>query len=115
MKAAVIAHWNGPKPGREREAYALKRETDDLFDTLIADGVLDDAAWFFGTDGPSYFIVRGDATALRELEDMPQNLMLMAKSRHVNDGFGYALYATGAAADAIHGLREHVAKELHLT
>jgi hypothetical protein len=113
MKAAVIAHWTGTVPGRERDSFALKREIDELYGRLIAEGRIDDAAWYLATEGPSYYVVRGDETALRELESMPETLMLTAKSGMILSDFGYGVFATGDSADAMFGLYEHTARELH--
>jgi hypothetical protein len=57
MKAAMIAHWAGTVPGREKDAFALRLEIDEFFGKLVAEGRIDDAAWFLGTEGPSYYIV----------------------------------------------------------
>jgi ketosteroid isomerase-like protein len=113
MKAAVIAHWTGSVPGREREALQLKRDIDEFYGKLLDEGRIDDVSWFLGTDGPNYWIMRGDDETLREIEMMPENLLLTSRAGFLNTDFGYGVFATGDAADAIFGLFEQTAKELH--
>lgn len=114
MKAAVIVHWKGIVPGREREAFQLGREIDEFYGKLLEEGKIDDVARFVGTDGPMYWIMRGDEESLRELEMMPETLALQAKCGFVLTDFGSGVYLTGEAAEAMLDMLEQTAQELHL-
>ena len=114
MKAAVIAHWTGMVPGREREAFQLARESDEFWGKLLEEGSIDDMSWFLGGDGTSYHIIRGDEASLREVGMTPEALLLGAKCSLLLTDYGYGLFATGDAAEAMMGVYEQTAKELHL-
>ena len=114
MKAAVIAHWTGMVPGREREAFQLARESNEFYGKLLEEGRIDDMSWFLGAEGTTYWIIRGDEASLREIGQTPEALLLGAKCSLVLTDYGYGLFATGDAAEAMMGLFEQTAKELHL-
>ncbi|TVP63349.1 MAG: hypothetical protein EA340_14705 [Nitriliruptor sp.] len=114
MKAAVIVHWTGIVPGREREAFQLRREIDEFYGKLLDEGRIEDVSRFLGSDGPSYWIMKGDEEALREIEMMPEALLLEAKCGYVLTDFGLGVFATGESAEAMLDLFEQTAKELHL-
>lgn len=114
MKAAVIAHWTGVVPGRERESRQLRREADEFYGKLLAEGKIDDVSWYLGSDGPNYWIMRGDEETLREIEMMPEALLISSKAGFINADFGYSVYATGDAAEAMFDMFERTAKEMQL-
>jgi hypothetical protein len=100
MYAAIITEWTAPYPGREAQAMELVAECNDFYGKLAADGKIEPPEWYLGTAGKHYFIIRGEAEALREIEQMPENKKLAAKSQLINDGFAYSSYLTGETAEA---------------
>lgn len=82
--------------------------------SVLEEGTIDDVARFVGTDGPLYWIMRGDEESLRELQMMPENLALQAKCGFVLTDFGSGVYVTGEAAEAMLDMYEQTATELHL-
>ena len=101
-------------PGREREALQLAREGSEFWGKLLEEGSIDDMSWFLGGDGTSYHIIRGDEASLREVGMTPEALLLGAKCSLLLTDYGYGLFATGDAAEAMMGVYEQTAKELHL-
>ena len=114
MKAAVITHWTGMVPGREREALQLAREGSEFWGKHLEEGRIDDFAWFLGSEGISYQVIRGDEASLREIGQTPEALLLGAKSSLLMTDYGYGLFATGDAAEAMMGVYEQMTKELQL-
>jgi len=114
MKAAVIAHWTGIVPGREREAFALAREINAFYGRLVEEGKVDDVSRYLGTEGPDYWILRGDEEALREIELLPEAMLIAAKAAYLLTDFGSGVYLTGDSAEEMLGMYEQTAKELHL-
>lgn len=114
MKAAVIAHWTGIVPGREREAFQLRREADEFYGKLLAEGKIDDVSWYLGFDGPNFWIMRGDEDTLREIEMMPEAMLITLKAGLINTDYGYGVFATGDAAEAMFDMMERTAKDMQL-
>jgi hypothetical protein len=100
MKAALIAQWTRTFPGREAVSLALAAESNEFFGKLAADGKITEPEWYFGTFGPNFFIIRGEEEVLREIEAMPENVKLTAKSVLVLEDFSYGFYSTGDGAEA---------------
>jgi hypothetical protein len=61
----------------------------------------------------NYWIMRDDEETLREIELIPENLLLTTKAGFINT-FGYGFFATGDAAAAVFSVVEQTPKELHL-
>lgn len=112
MKAAMIAQFKGPVPGRERESQELMAEVNEVIGKLVAEGTVDSADWFFGTFGPNFHIVKGEMETLLGLQTQPEMRRLMAKSQLINDGFESGLYVTGEDVTAPMQAWTEAAKEL---
>ena len=114
MKAGVIAHWTGVVPGREHEALRLRWETDEFDGRLLAEGKLDDASWYLGSDGPHHSIMRGEEETLREIEMMTGALLITCKAGSIPPGIGHASFVTGDAAEVVLEMFERTAKGMQL-
>jgi hypothetical protein len=99
MKAAIITEWTSPYPGREAQAMELVAECNDFYGKLAADGKIEPPEWYLGTAGKHYFIIRGELEELLEIQQLPGNKKIVAKSHLINDGFAYSVYQTGEAAE----------------
>ncbi|HEX6246469.1 MAG TPA: hypothetical protein VFZ64_01245 [Nocardioidaceae bacterium] len=79
MKVAVVSTWTGQRPGRERLATALARETDDYVGKFAAEGKCSEPRWYFSNFGVNVWIVEGEFEDLALILTTPEAMRLQAK------------------------------------
>ena len=112
MKAAMVAKWTTPVPGREKAAFAYGREVDDFFGKKAAEGLCTEPKWFWAPTGeslcPSQAVTpAGPASAFRlELTEpgLPESSHRRGRRRR-RFGHGTARYRDSTAGPGAHTRR----------
>jgi hypothetical protein len=102
MKSAIVYHWRHAYPGREITSLDLKKETDELMARFIAEGTVEEYAWYLSASGDmNYLVVRGEMDRLQVLTSDPDVMFLTTRVGMVNDGFEWSFCATGPTVDVM--------------
>ena len=100
MKAALVATWTQPIPGREQKALEYGAEVMAYWNALAQQGRCTEPEMFFAETGVGMWMVKGDrATLMAESENDAARLLSMKGDLLLKD-FAMVLYHTGDAADA---------------
>ena len=100
MKAALVATWTQPIPGREQKALEYGAEVMAHWSRLAQQGKCTEPEMFFAETGVGMWMVKGDrATLMAESENDEARLLSMKGDLLLKD-FALVLYHTGDAADA---------------
>ena len=100
MKAAMVATWTQPIPGREKKALEYGAEVMEHWGRLAREGKCTEPEMFFAETGVGMWMVKGDrATLTAESESDAARLLSMKGDLLLKD-FAIVLYHTGDGADA---------------
>lgn len=112
MKAAIVAKWTTPVPGRETAAVAYAREADDFWGKKAAEGLCTEPRWLWAPAGENLWVVEGEYEALLSIFALPESQKLLTKGTLLVQDFGYGLYMTGS--EEVLGPYEEILTELQI-
>lgn len=95
MKAASVAIWSNPFPGREKEATAFGRESDDFYGKKASDGLCTQPTWFWGPNGKDIWFIEGEFENLLAILAEPEAQRLLVKARLLLQDFTWGFYQVG--------------------
>lgn len=113
MKAAMVAKWTTPVPGREKAAFAYGREVDDFFGKKAAEGLCTEPKWFWAPTGESLWFVEGEFDALLGISAMPEAQKFQVKGQILLQDWGYSICLAGR--EEMFGPYEETLKELKIS
>ena len=98
MKAAMVASWTHPFPGREEKALAYGAEVEQFWSAQAAEGRCTPPETFFSDAGIGFWIVQGDRDELLRISDSEPARLLTMKGDLLVDSFRVEIYHAGEAA-----------------
>ncbi|GAA1988460.1 hypothetical protein [Catenulispora subtropica] len=100
MKAALVATWTQPIPGREQKALEYGAEVMAHWSRLAQEGKCTEPEIFFAETGVGMWMVKGDRTTLTAESENEATRLLSMKGDLLLKDFTLVLYHTGDGADA---------------
>lgn len=92
MKAALVATWRDPKPGREQKALEYATEVADFWAKRAEEGRSSTPDMFLspGT-GHGIWFVKGDRSDLEEVMESPEGMLMLAKGDILLEDFTWEI------------------------
>jgi hypothetical protein len=104
MKAAWVAKWSRPIPGREAKALEAFMESMDFWDKRQADGQIERRDTYLSPAGPGMVIMTGEHAELSSILGSEDYLRIVAKVELNVDGLDGELLFTGEGSDRLIGI-----------
>lgn len=99
MKAALVATWTQPVPGREKKALQFGAEATAFWTKKAAEGKCTAPEFFFAETGVGMWMVKGDRLELAAAADEDEARLLNMKGDLLLQDYALVLYHTGDSAD----------------
>lgn len=99
MKAALVASWSQPVPGRERKALEYGAEVNAYWSQRAQEGRCTEPETFFSENGVGMWMVKGAREDLVALSASEEGRLLSMKGDLLLKDFSLGLYHTGDSAD----------------
>jgi hypothetical protein len=95
MKAAFVATWSVPVPGREKKAIEFFRELNEYFGKLATEGKISEPEWLFAPGARRIWFIKGEYETLVGLLAIPKVQEFIFTSSFVTEDFEYVITPLG--------------------